>query len=383
MSDRQSMQDQVNQLIAENSQIAEQTEFNGTKLLDGTFVNEQLQIGANANQTVQLTIPAAFSAGSNNTVIVQEPLEQATVSGQTVAAITASDLKIDGVAIGPSVAGALPGQTNSSAWAIVNAINNANILNLTATANTVLSSTVQSSGNFAAGTLSINGVSLGGFSGINGSDLAASVAAAVNAVSGGTGVTANASSASGNSGTLTLDAADGRDIEIGGSLPSVAQLLGLASQQGTITLTTPASVTASEIVISGNNPTNAGLSAGTFRSVASGGTVPVQISVAGSVADVTSATNAEQTISFIDTQLAYCNNLAAYLGANENVLQTIHANLSTSSVNLQSAQARIEDTDYASETAILAQGKILQAATTAMLAQANVAPDRVVRLLLG
>ena len=80
----------------------------------------------------------------------------------------------------------LPGrsrQSSSSAWAIANAINNAGIANLTATASTSISSNVQSVGHFSAGALSINGVALGAFSGISGADLAASLGGAVDAVS--------------------------------------------------------------------------------------------------------------------------------------------------------------------------------------------------------
>ena len=124
-ADRQALQTEVDQLIAANSQIAQQTNFDGTNLLDGTFTAQQLQIGANANQTLQLSIPAAFTDSTGSTETVNVPLQQASVSGQTVAPLSTGDLKIDGTAISASVAGAQPGQSSSSAWAIANAINNA------------------------------------------------------------------------------------------------------------------------------------------------------------------------------------------------------------------------------------------------------------------
>jgi len=378
-NDRQALQTQVNQLIAANTQIVQQTNFDGTNLLDGTFTAQQLQIGANPDQTLELTIPAAFAASAGTTETVQVPLQQTTVTGQTISSISAGDLKIDGIAIGASHGGAQPGQTSASAWAIANAIANANITNVTASASTSITSNIQSAGNFIAGALSINGVALSAFSGINGSDLASSLENAINSVGGSTGVLASVS----NSSTLTLTAADGRNISIAQTVPGVEQTLGLNSTQGIVTLTTPILPNASEIDISGNDPGNAGFSAGIFRSVDSGGTVPVPLAVSGSVADVTTAANAEQTIDYIDTQIADCSNIAAYLGANQNVLQSIHSNLATSSVNLSTAQARIEDTDYAAETSALINGQILRNAGTAMLAQANANPARLIRLLIS
>jgi flagellin len=380
-TDRQALQTEVDQLIAANSQIARQTNFDGTNLLDGTFTAQQLQIGANANQTLQLTIPAAFTDSTGATETVNVPLQQASVSGQTVAPLSTGDLKIDGTAIGASVAGAQPGQSRSSAWAIANAINNAGIANLTATASTSISSDIQSVGHFSAGALSINGVALGAFSGTSGTDLAASLGGAVNAVSASTGVTATLGGS--NSSTLILTTADGRNIDIAQSVSGLEQQLGLSSTQGTVTLTTTASSDASEISIGGNDSGNAGLTAGVYHSVDSGGTVAVPIAVAGSVADVSSAATAEQTISYIDTQLADCSSIAAYLGASQNTLAAIHSNLATGSVNLSAAQARIQDTDYAAATSALAGSQILQNAGTAMLAQANALPGRLIKLLIG
>ncbi len=51
-SDRQALQQEVGQLVAELDRIAQTTEFNGSKLLDGTFGTSQFQVGANANQTI-------------------------------------------------------------------------------------------------------------------------------------------------------------------------------------------------------------------------------------------------------------------------------------------------------------------------------------------
>jgi len=54
-SDRQALQAEVGQLVSELDRIATSTEFNGQKLLDGTFGAAVFQVGANANQTIQTT----------------------------------------------------------------------------------------------------------------------------------------------------------------------------------------------------------------------------------------------------------------------------------------------------------------------------------------
>jgi flagellin len=206
--------------------------------------------------------------------------------------------------------------------------------------------------------------------------LAANAAFAINAVSGSTGVIAVA-----NNNTLTLDAADGSNIDVSESVPGALNQLGLTPTFGTVTLTTASSTDPSGIVVAGSSPGNAGLKAGTYRSVDSGGTAPVPVALAGAAANVTTVATASHTISYIDAQIAKCNDIAAYLGATQNVLTAICSNLSDSSVNLSEAQARLQDTDYASATAALARGKILQSAGIAMLSQANAMPKMVMQLL--
>ena len=69
------------------------------------------------------------------------------------------------------------------------------------------------------------------------------------------------------------------------------------------------------------------------------------------------------------------------LGAYQNQMEYTLANITELSSNLQSARSRVIDTDYASETAALTKGQILQQAATAMLAQANQMPNVILTLL--
>src|SRR5690606_2520589 len=68
-SDRQALQQEVNQLVAELDRVAQTTEFNGAKLLNGSFGTQQFQVGANANQTiVAATANLRTSVYGNNQV---------------------------------------------------------------------------------------------------------------------------------------------------------------------------------------------------------------------------------------------------------------------------------------------------------------------------
>ena len=86
-------------------------------------------------------------------------------------------------------------------------------------------------------------------------------------------------------------------------------------------------------------------------------------------------------ISRVDAALTSVSSLRSTFGAIQNRFESTIVNLQTSSENLSAARSRIQDTDFASETARLTRAQILQQAGTAMLAQANAAPQSVLSLL--
>lgn len=96
---------------------------------------------------------------------------------------------------------------------------------------------------------------------------------------------------------------------------------------------------------------------------------------------VSSFTNAQETITQIDNALKSVNTSRANLGAIQNRFSSTVANLQTASENLSASRGRIQDADFASETANLSRSQILQQAGTAMLAQANALPQNVLSLL--
>ena len=94
----------------------------------------------------------------------------------------------------------------------------------------------------------------------------------------------------------------------------------------------------------------------------------------GSTSFTTIMTNAASYISALSTQ-------RSLLGSYQNQIEFTVSNVTELSSNLSAARSNIQDTDYASETAALTKGQILQQAATAMLAQANQMPNVILSLL--
>ena len=85
--------------------------------------------------------------------------------------------------------------------------------------------------------------------------------------------------------------------------------------------------------------------------------------------------------SAIDVALDYISTQRGIFGSQMNRLGYVSTNLTAQSTNLQNSRSSIIDTDFASETAKLTKGQIMQQAATAMLAQANQMPNVVLSLL--
>ncbi len=101
---------------------------------------------------------------------------------------------------------------------------------------------------------------------------------------------------------------------------------------------------------------------------------------AGSII-VTAQTSADVAISTINTAIETVSTERSKLGALQNRLEHTIKNLDTSAENLQAAESRIRDVDMAKEMMEFTKQSILTQAATAMLAQANIAPQSVLQLL--
>lgn len=110
-------------------------------------------------------------------------------------------------------------------------------------------------------------------------------------------------------------------------------------------------------------------------SVGSGTVALTGASVSGAAANIDNA------ITAIDAAIAAINSTRASLGASQNRLTSTIANLQNIVENTTAAQGRVQDTDFAAETANLTKQQTLQQASTAVLAQANQLPSAVLKLL--
>jgi len=97
--------------------------------------------------------------------------------------------------------------------------------------------------------------------------------------------------------------------------------------------------------------------------------------------DISTVSGANRAIDITEGALARINGIRADLGAVQNRFQSTISNLTTTAENLSAARSRIQDADFAAETAALTRAQILQQAGVAMLAQANQLPQQVLQLL--
>ncbi len=372
-SDRVALQQEVAQLIAEVDRVGVQTQFNGLNLLDGSFSSSQaFQVGANANQTITI----AGIASARASALGQSYGVSAT--GTTLTAATgitaAGQFLINGTDIysGASIPG--------SAKDIAAAINSKGISGVQATAQaTSAAGTTTATGGATAGTatLTINGIAIGlNVTAVLATDRANTIQA-INNNSAATGVTATDNGAG-----ITLAAADGRNITSSVSLGTATNIAKQDLGLGTVAATTYSSY---NIAYTGTSPlaiTGSVNAAGTtgFANVS---TPAAATGAALSVVDISTVNGANTALATVDAALTTIAGERAKLGAIQNRFSSTIENLQTSAENQSAARSRIQDADFAAETAALSRAQVLQQAGTAMIAQANQLPQQVLQLLKG
>ena len=372
-SDRAALDQEVQQRIAEINRISSQTSFNGQKVLDGSFGTAAFQVGANVGETISVNLTTGVRADQIGQI--------ATSTGTAVTANSLSDGGLTiavgqgtAVSIGASAAGTATTQTADSAWAKVNAINSAGVSGLTATATnetTGTFSTVSTASGTSTYNLTINSVAI--YSGADnladGASLTgADVVAQINLFSTQTGVSASISGTS-----VTLTAADGRNVVLAETITAgtgaTVTGTGIAAAQ-TGTLRGTISLSAAQNITLGGANADIGF-AGTSIAVDSTTLATVNVS---------SVTNANVAIQRADATLTAVSSLRSQLGAIQNRFESVISGLTAVSENLTASRSRIQDADFAAETAALTKAQILQQAGTAVLAQANAVPQTVLSL---
>jgi flagellin len=277
--DRKALNQEVQQLKEEIKRISEQTNFNGTKLLDGTFTAVTFQIGANEGESVTFGIEGATvdELGSATTDgLSSDQIGGLAKTSQASAQMAAGDLVINGIAVGASsgVDDAFSSiEQEKSAIAKVAAINK--VSESTGVEAVVNNTTVSGSSTFSAaaatGDITINGVTINiAASTLLSNELNMSnIVNVINEKSGQTGVIA---SFNGNASTgITLTAEDGRNIAIGdGSVTATAAgIANATTYTGSYTLISNDGTSIALDTTTGKI-SNAGLAVGTFSGSNSG-----------------------------------------------------------------------------------------------------------------
>jgi flagellin len=136
--------------------------------------------------------------------------------------------------------------------------------------------------------------------------------------------------------------------------------------------------------VGANNSTNEQINVDLTTSGALSGLTITGLNSAGlatSTAALTSTTAAQAAIDTLDTALKDVSTVRANLGAYQNRFEHTINNLNVAVENVTASESRIRDTDMASEMVMFTRSQILSQAGTAMLAQANQAPQSVLKLL--
>lgn len=414
-SDRQALQKEVNSLIKQVDSTADTTSFNGQKLLDGSFNNKSFQVGSNQGETIDISSIGNMKSTAlfaNNGNYQYNTSVNSTATG--TAGLTGSgDLTINGFNVGPTTAdGVSSTESSSSAIAMANAINaQSGSTGVTATANaTVITGSVASttngydlgavnssnqttnaSGSFSA--IKVNGIAIGDDNGVidqvaaastNATDIKAAdainntnVVAAINKVSSQTGVVATLVTDDTGQTSYSLTAADGRNIDISFGTNDGGNNAAGGFTAGTTHSTVSLSSTSADGIVVG------GTSAGaTASGLTLGKTDASQTdSTKSGTLDISTQDGAKNAITVIDEALKKINDTRADMGAVQNRMTASIANNETTSTNLSAARGRIQDTDFAKESANMTKNQVMSQAATSMLSQANSLPNNVMSLL--
>jgi flagellin len=372
-SDRKALDAEVQQLKAEIGRVAENTSFNGTKLLDGTFTDQVFQVGANQGETINIS--GIANAKTN-------ALGQWSTAAETGTAVTtaleAGDLTINGIDVGAvatadakdmaSAINKLTSQTNVTATAT-----NADV---SFGAFTAITSTL-GTGTY---TLSVGGVEVinDTAGGVTAADLNTALGNAKDTLA-AVGITFTGEVGGTGDDALKFTRTDGSNIAVTETLGGDSAGAGFAdlvdgtekSFNGKLTLT---SFSQNTFNIGGDSATSAGLTEKAAEVTTNNGFKDE---------NVQTSAGADRMIVAMDAALTTLNSARADMGAVQNRFSSVVTSLQTTSENLSASRSRILDTDFAAETANLTRGQILQQAGTAMLAQANSLPNGVLALLRG
>jgi flagellin len=362
--DRESMQKELSALQTELTRIADTTSFGGQKLLDGSYGTQKFQVGSNANETISVSIGdvSSGSIGQNQKTGAGSVFGAAAAAGTAYGVATgASNIVLSG----PNGTSTATDISAMDAKAAAEALNN-----LGTGVKVSTKASVELTGFTAADTGSLDiGTTSYDLSKFNGSmkDLA-------------TAIGKDGYSASYDSSTNKLSiSADG-----------VAGIKAVGPAGGTLTMATVTNgvAGASDTVDAGGVVVNSELKfsssaaftvTGTSGAITGTGTTSTLASV--KEVDIGTASGAQDALAVIDAAIAGIDSQRADLGAVQNRMNFTINNLGNVQTNVADARSRIQDVDFAKETADMTKKQILSQTSSAMLAQANQLPQVALSLL--
>ncbi|WP_256642867.1 flagellin [Stenotrophomonas sp. 9(2022)] len=408
-SDRQALNAEVQLLKQEIQRVAEQTNFNGTNLLDGTFTNQAFQIGANQGQTINISqvananiskLGSWTTASKAATATGEVPVGGArsaianatagTINGASLADATGADGARAYAAFSFNMAGVQIDVAAVTGGADVAAARTAMVTNINtaiaAKSTELAAAGVSTSLNAGAITVSNSGeeFKITGAPFVAAGVTVAEATQVAKAADFSTGVkagelqiskkdggyvdiTVDGAKTAGDRSTALVNAINAKTHETGVTASLVEGKLQLTSEKADFEV--KSSLTAAQLKDS------TGLAVTTAKYTAG------KAAEGFADLDISSVNGADNAILAMDAALNSINSSRADLGAIQNRFTSVVANLNTSSENMSAARSRIRDVDYASETAELTRNQILQQAGTAMLAQANQSSQNVLSLL--
>ena len=415
--DRATIDKEVQQRLLEVTRIANQTTFNGKKVLDGSLQSQSFQIGANVGQTVSVSlgqsvkasglgqiaevatndISGAFAATAATTGTGGKIVGGGTPTKYDFSNGNTSTFTVDGKSVTLNSAdtdsNGLVAEIQSKLNAAVGNTTTYTVSTPSATgAITITNNTVNSSAPVIVDGANTTGGTGTPPTGATTTSTGSKAALFGSSPTSSAGTPAKAATTAGNGGSFTSSegfAINGMTVDLTGakSLQDVSDAINSTGVAGVSTAVSADGkglnfYSSSTLTIADAGAQILGSSAKDVNAAAtySAGTAAT---IGGSLASgsVQSLDGANDLISRVDVALSSVANFAAQLGAVQNRFQSTIATLSSQTTNLQSSQSTIQDADFAAETANLSKAGVLQQAGISVLAQANARPQQVLKLL--
>ncbi|MBI5598588.1 MAG: flagellin [Deltaproteobacteria bacterium] len=385
-ADRSSLNQEVSQLSAEISRVVSQTRYNGEKLLAGGF-SADIQVGTEVNETINVAIsnmsPTNMGVATNySTVSGLSDASLADVIAEAYNAATVAAPTLEGTTIGALTQFTLSSAkiTNINAYSASTGVSSFSYGNGLVGANyTAATANVTS---IDAGALVINGISIDAVSaGTTNTTLADNLVTAINNKTSQHGVTAVKTTA-GAGETIALINRSG------------AAITATANNSVDADITTFFSAGTTSVSAGGNGAVvltdTLGDTTATYDAAATGLSITGISSATTTLADstvtaqtVSSASAANLSMIAFKSAMDSISSERSIIGAKQNRFESLIRNIENTRENITAARSRIMDTDFASETANMTRGMIMQQATISVLVQANTLPQQVLALLGG